>query len=577
MKTSRRILEAKIAEKWMPKLDQKLSILGHKNVSESRKKTMAKMAHYRQIKEQRIFESTAPGYAFADLGNTPGRGAFNLGNNPNTGVSGFYNGPAGSAEVFQNLFDVFLEVASSCVAFDMFPTIPMAKSSGTIYIAEPIYAGGKLDDAQNKPLVIHVKATGVGSPANLVIGTTYTLKTAATGGENVVDVAYVGKHRVKGSFVFRLINVYNNSGASGTDWTSHVVADLFDFTGHGIGIYTSGGVYWKFDNTTVDYVEGFVNFVGGFSGAGLTDTNSWFVGRGDGTGYNQAMSRETGEKTYYRPMGIRTWSRNFSAETVHVDIDYTTEQIQDMEMDHGQDAREFGNSILQDQLTQHINDHLLGRLFAMGWSHHYAMNQINGFNMNANIALSSSTGTAFAFLGKDNTSLSIAGAPGVLPATGIISENMSTLQRRVVSRLQYGSGVINNRSRRGRGDISVMNTTFMSAIKDIRGFETNPFPNDLNDGAAYFAGSIYGIGLYEDPLMDLTDPRIALARKGNEKDPGIKFCPYILAEKISTIAEKSMAPKEALKSRYNVVEAGTNPELNYLTFTVESGNGYKLV
>ena len=576
MRTSRRILEAKIAEKWIPKLDQKLSILGRKNVSENRKKTLAMMAHYRQIQEQRINESTAPSYAFADLGNTPGRGAFNLGNNPNTGNSGFYNGPFGSAETFQNLFDVFLEVASSCVAFDMFPTIPMAKSSGTIYIAEPIYAGGKIDDANNKPLVIHVKPTAVGSPAALVVGTTYTLKTANTGGENVVDVVFVGKHRIKGSFVFRLSTVYNNSGAGGTDWTSHVVADLFAFTS-GIGIYTNGGTYWKFDSTTVDYVEGFTNFVGGYSGAGLNDTNSWFVGRGDGTTYNSGMSREVGEKTYYRPMGIRTWSRNFAAKTVHIDIDYTTEQIQDMEMDHGMDAREFGNSILQDQLTQQINDHLLGRQFALGWQHHYDMNQVNGFNMNANIALSSSTGTAYAFLGKDDTSLTIAGAAGVLPATGAISENLSTLQRRVVTRLMYGSGVINNRSRRGRGDTSVMNTTFMSAIKDIRGFESNPFPNDVNDGAAYFAGSVFGIGLYEDPLMDLTDPRISIARKGNEKDPGIKFCPFILAEKISTIAEKSMAPKDALKSRYDVVEAGTNPQLNYLTFTVEQANGYKLV
>ena len=68
-----------------------------------------------------------------------------------------------------------------------------------------------------------------------------------------------------------------------------------------------------------------------------------------------------------------------------------------------------------------------------------------------------------------------------------------------------------------------------------------------------------------------------LGRKGGEKDPGIKFCPYILAEKITTIAEQTMAPKDALKSRYAVVEAGTYPELNYLTFTVEQDAGYKLV
>jgi len=30
---------------------------------------------------------------------------------------------------------------------------------------------------------------------------------------------------------------------------------------------------------------------------------------------------------------------------------------------------EFGESILQDQLNQHINEHILGRMFALGWGH----------------------------------------------------------------------------------------------------------------------------------------------------------------------------------------------------------------
>jgi hypothetical protein len=55
------------------------------------------------------------------------------------------------------------------------------------------------------------------------------------------------------------------------------------------------------------------------------------------------------------------------------------------------------------------------------------------------------------------------------------------------------------------------------------------------------------------------------------------MCPYILAEKISTIAENTMAPKEALKSRYALVDAGSVPELNYISFTVQSDSGYSIV
>jgi hypothetical protein len=77
--------------------------------------------------------------------------------------------------------------------------------------------------------------------------------------------------------------------------------------------------------------------------------------------------------------------------------------------------------------------------------------------------------------------------------------------------------------------------------------------------------------------MDLTDYRVAVFRKGAKDDPGLKMAPYLLAEKITTIAEGTMSPKSALKSRYSLVAAGSYPELNYLTFYVESAAGYSLV
>ncbi len=142
----------------------------------------------------------------------------------------------------------------------------------------------------------------------------------------------------------------------------------------------------------------------------------------------------------------------------------------------------------------------------------------------------------------------------------------------------YASGIINQRSRRGRGDQAVFNTQQSTAIKDVRGFQPSPFDNtiDFNAGLAY-VGDFYGIRCYEDGLMELTDGRVNVSRHGNEKDPGIKFCPYLLAERISTIAEGTMGPKIALKSRYALPEAGTYPELNYLTFYVESAGGYAIV
>lgn len=552
----------KINEAWLPKLEKKLGKDRFNQINPARRAKVAQMCHTRKVYENA-----------STLANTTGRGSYNLGNNPSNGYGDFYS-VKGSSEVFQNLFGVFVEVASNNVGMELVPLIPMTKSSGAIHIAEPIYAGGKIDSATDTPEVFQVKITKNSSPAALAVGTSYTI-TEGAAGDDIIDVTFVGVNRLNGNYIFKVGQRYDNSGGGGTDYTAETIATCLDTTTNSARLTSAPGHYTFAGG--VDYVAGFTNFIAGFSGAGLNDTDAWFANRGTGKHYGKPMSRETGEKTYYRNMGIRMWHHNFAADTVHVDISYTTEQIQDMQMDHGYNALEFGDSILQDQLNQHINEHILGRMFALGWSHHHQMNAANGFNLNAFIASAASTGSAQAFLGKEDTLLTISGPAGVLPSSGAISENMSSLQRRIVSRLLYSSGIINTRSRRGRGDQAVMSTKFTTALKDIRGYREAEFPNDLNDSGLYMAGSLYGIKVYEDPLMDLEDERINVSRKGNEKDPGIKMCPFILGEKISTIAENTMAPKEALKSRYSLVEAGTNPELNYITFTVQTSSGYAII
>jgi hypothetical protein len=68
--------------------------------------------------------------------------------------------------------------------------------------------------------------------------------------------------------------------------------------------------------------------------------------------------------------------------------------------------------------------------------------------------------------------------------------------------------------------------------------------------------------------MKYDDTRILVGRKGADEEPGLKFMPYLMAESIQTIAEGTMAPKLAVKSRYALVEAGFHPETQYITFLV---------
>jgi len=45
--------------------------------------------------------------------------------------------------------------------------------------------------------------------------------------------------------------------------------------------------------------------------------------------------------------------------------------------------------------------------------------------------------------------------------------------------------------------------------------------------------------------------------------------PYLMAESVQTIAEGTMAPKIAIKSRFALVDAGFHPETQYVNFDVK--------
>jgi hypothetical protein len=93
-------------------------------------------------------------------------------------------------------------------------------------------------------------------------------------------------------------------------------------------------------------------------------------------------------------------------------------------------------------------------------------------------------------------------------------------------------------------------------------------------GSLYPIGTLAGLAIYNDPNRAWNDTRFLVGRKGADEEPGLKFMPYLMAESIQTIAEGTMSPKIAVKSRYALVEAGFHPETQYFTLLVnlKSGN-----
>jgi hypothetical protein len=144
-----------------------------------------------------------------------------------------------------------------------------------------------------------------------------------------------------------------------------------------------------------------------------------------------------------------------------------------------------------------------------------------------------------------------------------------------MSKILATANLIAIRGRRGPATFAVTNGQVGSALQDVAGFVPAPMANTLNQqtGSLYPIGTLAGLAIYVDPYMSWSDTRVTVGRKGDGNSPGLVFMPYLMAESVQTIAEGTMAPKIAVKSRYALVEAGFHPETMYISFGVANEAG----
>jgi hypothetical protein len=201
-----------------------------------------------------------------------------------------------------------------------------------------------------------------------------------------------------------------------------------------------------------------------------------------------------------------------------------------------------------------------------------------GVNLNLTLNPSSSASNATygaRFIGKDNSSVTMPlPVISMYASSGTNFENQGTFQRRIQSKVLAAANVVAQRGRRGPGNFVVTNLQIATALQDSAQFTFYPLANTVNqnNGALYPLGTLAGLTIYVDPNMKYGDTRVLVGRKGADEEPGLKFMPYLMAESIQTIAEGTMAPKLAVKSRYALVEAGFHPETQYFTFLVNLRN-----
>ena len=562
------INEQEIYDTWSPIIESKAGI-----TDSNKKEWLTKYCHYHSLNES--------AGAYNSLGVVNGMGAVSpplfpgMSSFSGNANAGFYNAAnSGSGDKFPSLLPLAIQVAAKTIGFDIVPVIPMSGPTGILSYLDYVYAGGKTsgatsatagDSLAKAPSMIkfpvYQSNTGTGvtgaTAGTFTVGTSYTV----TNGGGALTLLFVGLSRIDGFPIFEITNISNGYNVAGiiNGTATNIVTSSF---------YTGASSV----NFSAQLVKALEDHIQGFSGAGFNDTNDWQGPYVDGTKTYNPMLRGVGESTYYNSMGLSTFTKFVEAETFQVAASVTTEQIQDLNKQFGIDVISMIENALVNEVSQAINKHILSRAFALGWSNHTTFSNVENQNLNLNLIINGGAGTTSPYINKSDSNVTM-----VLPAgpASTSYENLSTLQRRLFSRILAAGNVVANRGRRGPANFIVTNAAVASALQDISQFTFAPFSNTLtqNNGTLYPVGSLAGMTVYVDQNMNYNDTRVLVGRKGGDDEPGLKFMPYMMAESIQTISEGTMSPKIAVKSRYALVEAGMLPETMYLTFFVNVPSG----
>ena len=456
-------------------------------VNESEKLAwMSQYCHNHKLYEDANVMSLDPSMNITGMGATAFPGS-------ETGANVGGDGKKGSGDKAPTLLPLAMQVAAQTVGLDLVPVVPMAGPMGLLSFLDYTYEGGKLD--------------GPVTP-------TY-VKTNGDKKANATGVEEVGTSRIDGFKIFKIADDAIVDSTAATPEAPENSAQLFE-VGSG--------------DLKVELVKALEDHIAGMSGQENGDP----------------FSRETGESTPEKLMGLSLHSKSVSAKTYQIAAAVTREQIQDLKQ-YGVDAVAQVESVLTNELTQSINQHILTNVRAKG-----RLNVTRAF------------GSADGFDIKLRKADALKGG-----------ETTDSEQRKVLTQILAAANLIANRGRRGSGNFAVVGPQVATVLQSISGFVANPMNNTFTQtaGAIYPLGSVAGVNVYTDPTMNWTDYTVTVGRKGDGNGTGLVFMPYLMAESVQTIAEGTMAPKIAVKSRFALVEAGFHPETQYVTFEIGAVTG----
>lgn len=570
--------EQQIVETWSPMIEQRTGLK-----DSSKLNWISKYAHYHALNEANMGGVSTP---YATLLNVPGVGNAQPAATAGTTGAQFHSAQTtGSGDKWPALLPMSLQVAARTIGFDIVNVVPMPGPTGVLSYLDYVYAGGKQpygaspasSSANPNPATVrggdatalyeapHAFKINLPGVVGLTEGQLVTFAEDASLSGGIVTATYIGKSRIDGFAMWKTGAFSNGAGN---------LADIFDGTASVTidASVVSVTTYPTLISTLEDQVQGFV-------GAGANDNDNWSGSFVDGTKLYEPMERGVGELTYPRALGLTVFTKFIQVGTYQVSVSVTQEQIQDLNKQWGIDVIAMVENAGINEISQSINKHILSRAFALGWQNHVKANSVESINLNLDTtSVTNSTTPAYVYP-YNNTAVSatmtLPGYKAIPSGVTTTFENEDTAIKRIMARILAAGNVVMQRGRRGPANFVVTNIKIATALQTNSQYSFSPIANTFNqnNGSLYPLGTIAGMTVYVDPNMTYDDTRVLVGRKGASDEPGIVFCPYLMAESVKLITEGTGAPKVIIKSRYALVDAGWHPETMYITLYFKTNIG----
>jgi hypothetical protein len=543
----------------------------------------------------KLFESVSEPGNIINLGNV--RNPMNA-----TDVTGgmWNNGyKPGTGDIPSYVFGLQNQLALHCIGFDLIPTIAVDTPKPVIIYVDTVYGNGALDttgddlpsyleftcpkftktwiDSQKlkrgiTELIIFSAASTVNS------GLEYTGTTAAP--IYALKIRFIVSSTIKPAITAEVL-------ASATITSTVTLSNLKPAT-------IDGAITW--DNAAS--VKAVVDAIAAASAGSIVvpndpgtvgvvadyDTTAFYANYASATRTNiteaatnnnslKGMSREQHEKGPVNKLNVVAIDKQLEIVGFEIEADTTNIQIKDMAA-MGINVISYLYSGVQNQLVQSLDEHILTHLYALGVEHAANVKEAQGIDYNLYLADATQTGLnlatlnlPFSDMNDNDRSASFPSIQNLLLNTAY--ENQITHNERLYRRILLVSEFLKQQNRIGPADAIVFGGELAAAVKGHSTFTICPTPNTLsetNDSISYY-GTIFGsIHVYKNSKIPFTDPRILMIRRGNDTDPGAKLLAYDLASSRQIVAERTMAEKIRVWSRFTIADIGFYPELNYFTF-----------